>query len=777
MKKKPGKNPLRAAAEAQLIQHAPAIPVRPAEELLHELQVQRIELEMQNDELRRAQIALEESRDRYLDLYDFAPVGYLTLTREALIAEINLTGATLLGEERGKLLQRRFSVLVPADQHDRWHQHFMRALQHDGKHSCELQLLRSGRSRFHAHLTSLRLTKNDAPPMLRISLTDVTELRDAEERYSKLFDEASDAIAFADADTGELLELNQALADMVERDKSELLGQSQKILHPDTSSSPVSSSFEHHRTDKLGEVIETEVITRDGKRRNVAIRASAITLHGRKMLFGIFRDITERKHSEERERRLRHILDSTLDMIFIFAPDTLHFVYMNKGAIENSGYSQERLLQMAAPEVIPQLPEQACRTFLAPLISGKKETLRCETILRRQDGSDLPVEVQIQLVREEEEDSGLFVAIVRDITARKLAEKEFWQQKSLMWQVIDSDPNMIFVKDASGKFILANQTMADFYGVTIQNLIGKNNREIHPHTQDVDGFLASDRDVIESKREVTLTEAVRLPNGRQYWYLTVKRPLLQADGSVNVLGIAVDITELKQSEIKLAESYAKLQRLSLYLENARADERAKIALNLHDEMGATLAAMKMRVAWLASKLPPDMPHLATEAAHIAELVSDGIRIVRQIVTQLRPNLLDDIGLVAALKDYVKIFEQHTKIECTLVLPEEEFALDRDQSATVFRIIQESLNNVAKHAQASHVEIIIALHDGSLHLAVKDNGIGFDPAAPKEHSFGLLGIKERALMVDGEATIDSAPGRGTQVSVNIPDLASVPNWSI
>ena len=651
MKNIPGKSPLRMAAEEKLERHTAAIPPRPADELLHELQMHQIELEMQNDELRRTQLELEESRDRYMDLYDFSPVGYITLTRDALIAEINLTGAGLLGVERSKLMQQRFAMLIPSDQRDRWQQHFTDALQHEGNHSCELQLLRGDGSRFYARLDCLRLTDERSADMVRISLTD----------------------------------------------------------------------------------------------------------------------ISEHKGAGAREARLRNILDSTLDMIFIFTPDTLRFVYMNKGAIEHTGYDQEKLLQMSAPDLMPQLPELACSTTLASLVSGEKTMLRCETILCRTTGCDLPVEVQIQLVRETQDDSGLFVAIVRDISTRKQIEQGFWQQKNLMWQVIDMDTNLIFVKDAAGNFLLANQAMANFFGVEVQDLIGKNHLDITLNKNASDVIIASDRDVIENKHEVTFTDSVQSADGAMHWFRTIKRPLLLADGSVNVLGIAMDISELKQSELKLAESYEKLQRLSLYLENARADERAKIALNLHDEMGATLAAMKMRVAWLASKLPPDMPHLATEAAHIDELVTSGIHIVRQVVTQLRPNLLDDIGLVAAIKDYVKIFEQHTKIECTLDLPEQEFSIGRDQSATVFRIIQESMNNVAKHAQASHAQIIMKLQDGSLHLTVRDNGIGFDPTAPKERSFGLLGIRERALMIEGEAMIDSAPGAGTRVSIKIPDI--------
>jgi PAS domain S-box-containing protein len=383
---------------------------------------------------------------------------------------------------------------------------------------------------------------------------------------------------------------------------------------------------------------------------------------------------------------------------------------------------------------------------------------------RRKDGTDFPVETQLQLVQDEG-GSSLFVAVVRNVTKRKIAEKELRRQKNLMWQVIDTDPNLIFVKDVQGRFLLANQAIADFYGVTIKDMIGKRNDQVNANPQEVEKFLEADHEVIKSRHKLVLNESVTR-DGRQLWLHTVKRPLLQEDGTVNVLGIGVDITELKLSESRLAESYKELQRLALYLENVRAEERAQIARNLHDEMGATLAALKMRIAWLASKLPEGMPHLSAEVGHISDLVSAGIQTVRQVVTDLRPNLLDDIGLEAAVRDHVKRFQHDTQIECKLGLPEGEVKLNEGQSVTIFRIIQESLSNVAKHARANEVDIRFGQDGDSLLLRIKDNGIGFDPDR-KHQSFGLLGIKERALMIGGAATITSAPGEGTLVSLSIP----------
>lgn len=160
-KKKTNDTPPLGAAEARLVSKPqPEIAARSTEELLHELQVHQIELKMQNDELRRAQVTIEESRDRYVDLYDFSPVGYLTLNHEGLIDEINFAGAALLGVERGKLLHRRFAPFVAEEDRDRWHRHFLNVLTRDDVPAYELALQHDDGPRSYARLDCLHLKKD-----------------------------------------------------------------------------------------------------------------------------------------------------------------------------------------------------------------------------------------------------------------------------------------------------------------------------------------------------------------------------------------------------------------------------------------------------------------------------------------------------------------------------------------------------------------------------------------------------------------------------------------
>lgn len=185
------RNSLRVQAESLVASLSPtAISSQPAEILLHELLVHKVELEMQNEELRRAYGSLEEARDRYVDLYEFAPVGYITISREGLISEINLTGSTLLGWERTKLLKRRFSQFVAQPDRDRWHRLFLNMMENgkgdNNKHELGLQMTRADDSLFYAHLNCLpKMIKNEAP-MLRIALTDITQQKAALDQLEHL---------------------------------------------------------------------------------------------------------------------------------------------------------------------------------------------------------------------------------------------------------------------------------------------------------------------------------------------------------------------------------------------------------------------------------------------------------------------------------------------------------------------------------------------------------------------------------------------------------------
>ena len=202
----------RDDAESEQVQpQRGKVGLRPAEELLHDLRVHEIELEMQNEALRQAQVALELSRDRYVDLYEFAPVGYLTLNRDGLIAEANLVGAAVLGIDRKRLMKRRFAAFVAPEDSDRWYRHFAYVVQHGDKQRCEIALQRADGSRFHAQADCLGVVTPGESPVVRIALTDITERKQAEAAQAAA--DVARAAALAEAERLARLK-NEFLANM-----------------------------------------------------------------------------------------------------------------------------------------------------------------------------------------------------------------------------------------------------------------------------------------------------------------------------------------------------------------------------------------------------------------------------------------------------------------------------------------------------------------------------------------------------------------------------------
>jgi signal transduction histidine kinase len=198
----------------------------------------------------------------------------------------------------------------------------------------------------------------------------------------------------------------------------------------------------------------------------------------------------------------------------------------------------------------------------------------------------------------------------------------------------------------------------------------------------------------------------------------------------------------------------------------REEERAHIAREIHDELGQVLTGLKMEVTWLAKRLREKT--LVEKTDSMCKLIDSTVQTVRKIATGLRPEMLDDMGLVAAVAWQAKEFQKRTGIRCRVKLPPETTKLDIDVSTTMFRIFQEILTNVARHSRATRVDIDLELHDERMQLEVVDNGVGIgDSELHGRKSLGLLGMQERALLFGGEVHVSGSPGQGTTVSVSIP----------
>jgi signal transduction histidine kinase len=224
--------------------------------------------------------------------------------------------------------------------------------------------------------------------------------------------------------------------------------------------------------------------------------------------------------------------------------------------------------------------------------------------------------------------------------------------------------------------------------------------------------------------------------------------------------------ELHRKSERLTESEDKLRRLAAHLISVREEERAHIAREIHDELGQVLTGIKMEVGWLAKRLTE--PQLLEKTDSMSKLIDSTVQTVRKIATGLRPEMLDDMGLVAALGWQAKDFQKRTGIRCRVKLPPETTKLDIDVATTAFRIFQEILTNVARHSRATRVDIDLGVTDEQVGLEVHDNGVGIaESDLHGRKSLGLLGMHERALLFGGEVSITGSPGHGTRVAVTIP----------
>src|SRR3954453_7891541 len=228
--------------------------------------------------------------------------------------------------------------------------------------------------------------------------------------------------------------------------------------------------------------------------------------------------------------------------------------------------------------------------------------------------------------------------------------------------------------------------------------------------------------------------------------------------------VAVFVELFRKSE-RLRESEEKLRRLAAHLISVREEERAHIAREIHDELGQVLTGLKMEVTWLAKRLR-EKP-LIEKTDSMCKLIDTTVQTVRKIATGLRPEMLDDMGLIAAVGWQAKEFQKRTGIRCRAKLPP-EVKFDIDIATTVFRIFQEILTNVARHSRATRVDIDLDISDERVALVVVDNGIGIpDAKLTAKKSLGLLGMQERALLFGGDVSLNGTPGHGTRVSVTIP----------
>jgi PAS domain S-box-containing protein len=330
--------------------------------------------------------------------------------------------------------------------------------------------------------------------------------------------------------------------------------------------------------------------------------------------------------------------------------------------------------------------------------------------------------------------------------------------------LLESAMDGIISCDDSQAIVLYNRAAEKMFGWTAEEALGQPLTLLIPsrfhsmHSQQVRQFGATGT---TSRRmgDNTILYA-RRKNGDEFPIEASISKLSTPEGKLYTV-ILRDITERVRARDELAAFAAESA-------GVREQEKARIARELHDELAQALTAAKMDAIWLRDRLPEDA-EAQSKLDTMLQMLDACVASTRRIAADLRPLVLDDLGLVPALEWLVQNFTQRTSVPCELIV-DESLELEEPFATGVFRIVQESLQNVAKHAEAQRVEVEIQMQGDYLLLRVQDDGIGFRPSAPrKPQSLGLVGLRERAQLMRGELRVDSSPGAGTRVDARIPTL--------
>ncbi|MGH1587670.1 PAS domain-containing sensor histidine kinase [Methylobacterium phyllosphaerae] len=337
--------------------------------------------------------------------------------------------------------------------------------------------------------------------------------------------------------------------------------------------------------------------------------------------------------------------------------------------------------------------------------------------------------------------------------------------RQLEHALLDNIPDMAWLKDRESRYLAVSATYLNVLGMSEADVIGKRPDEIWP-ADIAEIYLKTDHAVLRSGKRRRYEEARLGPDGTLRWYDTIKSPI-RNDGNhiVGTVGISRDITKRKAGEAELIASREQLRKLAEFEQQAREQERARIARELHDELGQTLTAIKMDLVWMRDRL--DEPALVS--ARIARLIALADRSVvdlRRIATELRPLILDELGLRAAIEWLTQSMAERSGLPITLVF-DEVGTYEPDVSTAAFRIVQEALTNVLRHGAATAVEVRARNAGDALHIEVSDNGRGIDRSATTSGRLGLAGMRERARLLGGSVAIDGEAGAGTTVRVYLP----------
>ena len=481
----------------------------------------------------------------------------------------------------------------------------------------------------------------------------------------------------------------------------------------------------------------------------------------------------QRKALHEAERRYQILFDGA--PVGLFRVDRAGTILdANPALLEMLGYpNRETLFAIKTMNLFAE-PTERYALLNALRRSGIVRLFQAQ--FHRRDGTIIWAELNARMIWGESGDVALYEGSLEDITARKEAERSLRESEARKGAILNSALDAVVTFNHLGQIMEFNPAAEKIFGRRRDEVLGKELPGLmipqsvwEKHRRGLERHLATGQSAVLGKRfELTALRA----DGKEFPIeLTLTKVAL--DGPPVFTGFIRDITERKRAEERLRDSREQLRALAAHLQSVREEERSRIAREVHDELGQALTSLKLDLAWLdkrnaESQSTEDIAQIQEKLKELPGQVDAIIATVRQIAAELRPPVLDALGLEAAIEWQTQDFEKRTGINCRFHSSLRHTDLDPDRATAVFRIFQETLTNIVRHAEATQVNVQLREEGDKLILEVQDNGRGMNGRGLSDSgSLGLLGMRERATMLDGEVNIIGRQGKGTTVGVRIP----------
>jgi PAS domain S-box-containing protein len=730
-------------------------------------------------ERKQMEEALRESEEKYRSLVESSEDSIYLVDSKCNYIFLNNRHLARLGVQSSEIIGKGYSEFHNPEESKGFAQRIKTVLKTGQSLSYEYRSQRDNRY-FIRTLSPVKTPDGGVIKAITVTSKDITErkraeemLRESEAKYRNLFEHTKDAVFVADAQTGIIIDANMAACNMLDMPREKIIGMHQSQLHPPAEVERYQQIFRNHVENKVAITEELFVQRPDSKRIPVDISASVMELAGKSIIQGSFRDITERKQAEELLQKERDNFYSILERapygVMVLEADG-KFSFVNAEFTNISGYTLEDI-RPASKWMHRAYPDQHYRNMVKETWKNDYTQSKDEETFRKRfgrtfsraftvickDGAAKDIEFRTAFIGDE---GTMFM--LSDITERQRM-LALLETAAAEWRTtFDAINDAVCLLDPYGKIIRCNNAMLRLLGKSFSQIMNHHCWEVIHGVSEAPQSCPIARVGKTHQRE----SEVMFKDAR--WINISVDPLLDEDGDlIGSVHIMSDITDRMRIQNELQDSREQLRNLTVHLESVREQERTNIAREIHDELAQTLTALKMDLSWLDHRLPRDPQSLSEKTKSMNNLIDSTLQTVKRISAELRPGILDDLGLVAAIEWQAEEFQNRTGISCNVTVDPQDLTVDQDLSTAIFRIFQETLTNVARHAHATNVAVGLKERAERLTLRVRDNGTGikeeqiFDPK-----SFGLIGIRERVYPWGGKFSIKGIPGKGTTVVVNV-----------